>query len=265
MEDLGEQLVARDPVLKSQEEKLKLIPALERELRIAMQTIQQQTSIIQSTKVNEDKMKVECESLTKKINKMRSQITSLNGQIYDQQLLLLHRKDETIRQSGKYIRDMKYEMTETNAGIISLEQIKKGKAFKIEGTLRKHCDPEPDTCAVKSVASRRECLVKDIEREERKDEGRTIEAVDLVNKFSYLESVSNVLEPFFTERECEMVWNNSNLRFYDEPFGSFFCLDLPWSSSEEDCNIDRGITLDLILYPVVRCPHLIDCGEVFSW
>jgi hypothetical protein len=55
---------------------------------------------------------------------------------------------------------MKYEMTETNAGIISLEQIKKGKAFKTEGTLRKHCDPEPDTCAVKSVASRRECLVK---------------------------------------------------------------------------------------------------------
>jgi len=219
MEDLRVELVARDLVLKSQEEKLKLIPALEQELGIAMQKIRQQTSIIQSMKINEDKMKVECESL----NKMKSQIASLNAQIYDQQQLL-RRKDETIRQSGQCIRDMKYEMREKNEGIISLEQIKKRKASKTEGTLRKHCDPEPDTCAVKSVASRRECLVKDIEREERKDEGRTIEAVDLVNKFSYLESVSNVLEPFFTERECEMVWNNSNLRFYDEPFGSFFCL-----------------------------------------
>jgi hypothetical protein len=40
MEDLREQLVARDLVLKSQEEKLKLIPALEQELGIAMQKIQ---------------------------------------------------------------------------------------------------------------------------------------------------------------------------------------------------------------------------------
>jgi hypothetical protein len=59
-----------------------------------------------------------------------------------------------------------------------------------------------------------------IEREERKDERRTVEAVDLINKFSYLESVSNVLEPFFTERECEMARNDSNLRFYDEKLKS---------------------------------------------
>jgi SMC interacting uncharacterized protein involved in chromosome segregation len=61
-------------------------------------------------KMNEDKMKVECESLTKKMNKMKSQIASLNAHIYDQQLL--SRKDETIRKSGQCIRDMKYEIRE---------------------------------------------------------------------------------------------------------------------------------------------------------
>jgi hypothetical protein len=31
---------------------------------------------------------------------------------------------------------------------------------------------------------------------------------------------------------------------------------------EKDCKIDRSITLDLVLYPAVRCPNLIDCGEL---
>jgi hypothetical protein len=36
---------------------------------------------------------------------------------------------------------------------------------------------------------------------------------------------------------------------------------LAWSNMKEDCYIDRGITLDLVLYPAIRCPNLMDCGE----
>jgi hypothetical protein len=42
-------------------------------------------------------------------------------------------------------------------------------------------------------------------------------------------------------------------------------LTFAWSNWKEDCIIDRGITLDLVVYPAVSCPNLIDRGELYSW